>query len=430
MKQLCIVVLLSLLSFNSYSIIQAEGEEDGSFGAGNGGDGVIIEIPFYKNNEYMRPDPTWDPDVIIEFDKIFESVPTVINEYGYEEINNDEIPNIFESFLLDFAELGIEQKAKVNLCKYAAPENKLFKQKQSVNVYYRIDSKQYNMSQDFDQRCFVNDYDLFQQLMDYEGFFGEIGNLSLYQFDTNKEMFENTSAELKELSTRIDIAKDIEHKEYDFYNDLREKSNKCNAEKGSDNSDCIILREQQHKQYDKYSTLRKEATDIANRFNEEAFRYYPNITSGSYNARTLIALGIIDKLEQLEKANSDFAQKVKETLLTLEWELLDFPLKEINDEGIIIPTITTKYQIATRHYGIVRITNAGWNKSFEYNGKTVYPLTVENKIGLIFHEVFSQIRQDMGDNTSERARYATTYLFKSNESKRYINKVITLMTKK
>lgn len=379
-----VVIQLLTLSLHVFSAGPDEENESGSFGAGNGGDGVILPVS-----------STVDP-----LSLLFWDTDTVHAYRSWEKEGEDE--NILGTYLLDFVELGIENLAQSDFC-----SQKSFAQYRTFDHTIRVN----------DRICDVTDFSFFQKMMEYQGIFGQFISEGHFSFFKNFGSFlveknDTLSSLQKEISTLFDESDTLHDQIYEF---------KCSDYEHFSELQCKELREQIH-------SIDRQIASLRHEFDNQASMLYPNMTEDRYSYQAYLALGIINKIEQIRKIDSEFADSVRDVLLQLEWEVLDLELNEINDEGNIIPKINRKIQMANRSLSIVRISNLGWTRMYKGGNNQVLPMDLNNKLGLIFHEVFSEMRMRRGDVDSRIARLATGYLFKSNNSRRYIEKVISLMS--
>jgi len=178
-----------------------------------------------------------------------------------------------------------------------------------------------------------------------------------------------------------------------------------------------------------YKRLEQNKEYSKNNYINISKRHFKGKLPQFYSNEALLTVGIINKLEEIKNVNLELYNLLSETLLELDWMTLNLPLEEINDEGATASKITSKVQLASRNYGLVKITAQGWDKSFKINDKTIYPMNISNKVALIFHEVIYEITKNQGDLTSERARFINGYIFKSSNSSRNIEKALNILKK-
>lgn len=174
----------------------------------------------------------------------------------------------------------------------------------------------------------------------------------------------------------------------------------------------------------------KKRDHAANQYMVLVRKTMPQIRENLYSQETMLSIGIVNKLEEIKTVNPQFAQLLQDTLMNLDWFLLDLPIKEIDDEGYITSEIKLKTQMASRKFGVVKITKVGWSTPFEHQGEKVYPMNIPNKVALVFHEIIYQILEEQGQTDSEMARLATAFLFMPDAGNRYIEKAANIILAK
>jgi hypothetical protein len=152
---------------------------------------------------------------------------------------------------------------------------------------------------------------------------------------------------------------------------------------------------------------------------------FPNRRASIYSVNTLIAIGVINKLEEIREVDAEFAQSIERRLLELIWTQSGGPLKIIDDTGHIPIETKGLAQVAHREFGIVTTSVEGWSRRFflkvqldpESERKSeveVLPMSIFHKVGAVYHEVvYDLLVEKHGDKTSKVARAVTGLLFKS-----------------
>jgi hypothetical protein len=149
---------------------------------------------------------------------------------------------------------------------------------------------------------------------------------------------------------------------------------------------------------------------------------------------TRLSIGLLN-LFPLNKGTefNFFSNQFLNKLQKLNWRILNSPLEPIYDINTPINN-DLKYLMARRDQDDISIFSGAWSKGLtltltqkeKYNqlGNEVKPLQLNNKLGLITHEVFYALTADQGDINSNRARkinYAI-YIYQ-NEAMRLLNTI-------
>lgn len=300
-------------------------------------------------------------------------------------------------YSLDLVEMGIHESAHI-------PFNNDFKNAEDIACI-----EEYG--------CYVIENSrMFDELMEYDGFFGKKLNSSTNERALSYHSVVNTLV-FKKLSDQF-------FEVYLVYDEMARKFERENRLRRFRNQEVDLS----YLKIPEIAKAKKELEESERKFFEFVNEHYPTRREHFYDSKSILAIGIINKLKQIEAVNPSFSKKLEETLLELDWLMINLPLQDIKDEGEIVVKDQGLYQVANRKFGTVRISSAGWDKRIKLNDKKIiYPMTTTNKIALIFHEAIYQLTRAQGDSNAERARFITGLLFKSTKTKRNIKKAASLL---
>jgi hypothetical protein len=346
----------------------------GDYGGGNGGDGAIIAA-----------------DPVEEVNNISKRMTTRDWEAHFRHVFDKTKP--LQLFSLDLAEFGLERNAYIDF----DPELDAYSDiacMKSIGCYA------------------IRNPILFDELMDYGGFFG-------------KELEFNGEFEAWQIYSHNDELADLYH---------------AYSESSSKHSDVLMDHvinyfgsgERELPENNDLSRLKTELDSNKKRYRDAVKEHFQGKRVRILDETGILAIGIINKLEQIKSQNSRLADQLASTLIDLEWMIVNRPLEEINDEGKLGTKHEGIVQMANRDQGIVRITSLGWNEGFEYGEDETFvkPMNVSNKLGVIFHEVNYEITHNNGEWNSESARMASAMMFRNTRINRSIKKAAEILQKK
>ncbi len=284
--------------------------------------------------------------------------------------------DLYRLYSLDLAEMGIQYQAELPISKENSEMNKMVCVK--------------------NHSCYpIYDLELFNELMNnYSGFFG-VRNINDNIYDYPRRELANTH-ELNKIfhqfcRNNFDFSmKNISRWDYEETNRLL-------------TSEFVKLHRAQNNQ----------TTSL---FHDKM-----------YSSDTIFAVALINIIKDMRNIDTEFADNFQETLLELAWIVLNTPVNEIDDEGALAGKYHEKLQIAYRKHGVVKISKFGWRDLFVYDGKTILPMDTENRLALIVHEVFYEMTKKQGDKDSERARFATGFLFNKSSKLRSLKRSIHMI---
>ena len=348
----------------------------GDFGGGNGGDGFVLLGRSFSSvsniNLFLRLDESY-------------------NQFRYQPTKE------FQLYSLDLADMGIAKNPSLNF-----PESQ-------QNTKDTVCVREYGCYEILNTKTF-------NSLVYRKGIFGE-------------ELNASTEYPRKEFALTTELAS-----LYERYSEYSEQSSRMRIDSVIANlrnctistslTNCTNSIPYAETEIDKVSEMEVKAADL---YMKEVKSFMPRVRNNLYSAETILSIGVVSKIEEIRKVNAKLARLIEKTLLKLDWVLLDSSLKEINDEGYITSEAILKTQLASRKFGVVKITKLGWSVSFEKEEETIHPMNVSNRVALIFHEVLYQVLEDQGRLDSEIARLATAYLFMPDTGNRYISKAADIV---
>lgn len=338
----------------------------GDFGAGNGGDGAILmgrSFPYISNI-----------NVFLRWDESYDNL-------RYKPTTE------YQLYSLDLVDMGLAKNPSLSF----------------PNA----------ISQTSDAVC-VDEFGCY-----------EITNTETFNKLINKKGIFGNELKIKTLTPRKEFALTSELAEhYRRYSEYSEKASHMLIENAAA---CIFECKDIPYTEGEIQTNNEKKDQAANLYMDLVKNTMPQIREKLYSPETILSIGIMNKLKEIKAVNSQFAQLLQNTLINLDWILLDLPIKEIDDEGYITSQIILKTQMASRKFGVVKITKVGWSTPFKHKEEKVYPMNIPNKVALIFHEIIYQILEEQGRPNSEIARLATAYLFMPDTENKYIEKAANII---